>query len=196
LTEAEATRLAGLYRDVAEATTLTITRDQSGLRAGGTSLIAMSPSRFVVGNTTFEFDAKRLRVTDQYGTVETYERVDPAKPTREQLSALAGIYASDEIETSLTVALDGEALVIKRRPDATFRLTPVYADAFTAGGLGFVVFRRDTAGRVTSMSVMQDRVWDLRFARVQGSNVPTFQGSNVPGSKVRSSKVQVTRSRH
>ena len=70
-------------------------------------------------------------------------------------------YASDEAETTLTAAIDGSTLVLKRRPDAVIRLTPVYADAF-AGSIGLVMFRRE-GGRVTGLSVVQDRVWDLKF---------------------------------
>lgn len=44
------------------------------------------------------------------------------------------------------------------------KLTPVYPDAFS-GGLGFVIFRRDEGGRATALSVIEDRVSDLRFAR-------------------------------
>jgi len=62
------------------------------------------------------------------------------------------------------VALDGDTLVARQRPDTTIKLTPVYADAFRAPQLGLVVFRRDGTGRVNELSVVQDRVWDLRFA--------------------------------
>jgi hypothetical protein len=55
--------------------------------------------------------------------------------------------------------------VLKRRPDTTIALTPEYADAFEAPQLGTVIFRRDTAGRITALSVSQDRVWDLRFQK-------------------------------
>jgi hypothetical protein len=50
-----------------------------------------------------------------------------------------------------------------RRPDTRIRLTLVYKDAFNAPGLGVVIFRRDAAGRVAALSVVQDRVWDLRL---------------------------------
>jgi hypothetical protein len=55
--------------------------------------------------------------------------------------------------------------VLKQRPDTTIALTPLYADAFRAGSLGTVIFRRDAGGRVNGFSVVQDRVWDLRFQR-------------------------------
>jgi hypothetical protein len=57
--------------------------------------------------------------------------------------------------------------VIRRRPAARFPLTPVYADAFTAPGLGLVTFTRDGAGRVTGLTLGTDRVRELRFERTR-----------------------------
>jgi hypothetical protein len=51
-----------------------------------------------------------------------------------------------------------------RRPDSTIVLKPLYADAFSAGSLGTVRFIR-RAGKVAEMSVVSDRVWDLRLRR-------------------------------
>ena len=42
-----------------------------------------------------------------------------------------------------------------------------YIDAFNAGPLGTVIFRRDSTGRATELHVVQDRVWDLRFSKVK-----------------------------
>src|SRR5262249_16470955 len=114
-----------------------------------------------------------VRMTDVFGRVDAYEKVAAAKPAADQLGELAGVYVSDEAETTLTAAVDGDTLVIKRRPDTTLRLTPVYADAFAAPQLGLAIFRR-TGGSVTALSVVQDRVWDLRIAR-QPTPVKTSQ---------------------
>jgi hypothetical protein len=169
LTDAEAARLAGLYRDVARGIVTTIARDGSKLRLNnerGQELFATSATRFITaGDNTYEFDGRgALRVTDQYGTVDQLERVERASPTVDQLRALVGSYRSDEAETTFTVALDGSTLVMKQRPDRVIRLTPLYADAFS-GSVGTIVFRREASGRVNALSVIQDRVWDLRFAR-------------------------------
>jgi hypothetical protein len=91
----------------------------------------------------------------------------PAYRTERQLKPLEGDYASDEAEATLTVAVDGTGLVIKRRPDTVIKLTPLYADAFSAPPLGTVVFHREGSGPPTALSVVQDRVWDLRFMRVR-----------------------------
>ena len=91
LTDAEAGRIEGLYRNLARGTTVTIVRDQGGVRLErGPALIAMSSSRFVQArgasspstvtsaDETWEFDGRGgARLTDEFGTVDTYERVPP-----------------------------------------------------------------------------------------------------------------------
>jgi hypothetical protein len=108
---------------------------------------------------------KSLRVANANGTIEDYVRVERAKPTAQELGELVGTYSSDEAETVLDVVLSGDTLAVKRRPDTTLALRPIYKDAFSAQGLGLVRFRRDAAGAVTALSVTLDRVWDLRFER-------------------------------
>ena len=59
LTDAEAGRIEGLYRDVARGTTVTIVRDQGGVRLErGAALVAMSPVAVchASGNEKWEFD--------------------------------------------------------------------------------------------------------------------------------------------
>ena len=128
--------------------------------------VVVGSDRDVLRGRTWTFDGHGgAAATDAYGTVEAYERVEPAKPTAEQLGQLAGTYTSDEAETLFVAAVENGALVLKQRPDTTIALVPLYADAFKAGSLGTVIFRRDAGGRATAFSVVQDRVWDLRFQR-------------------------------
>jgi CubicO group peptidase (beta-lactamase class C family) len=175
LTESEAIRLAGLYRDVNRGTVTTIVRDGNRLRLNnerGSELLATSATRFVTaGDDTWVFEPSNslgrttVRVADEYGTVDTLERVERANPTTVELRPLLGTYGSDEAETKFTVAIEDGALVMKQRPDRVIKLQPLYADAFSGGSLGTIVFRRDTSGRVNALSVIQERVWDMRFAR-------------------------------
>src|SRR5947207_634416 len=187
LTAADIDRTAGLYRNVATGVPLTIARTSGGLRVErgqadgltpprGQALAATDAAHFVTGSgQRWEFDGRGGgRVTDSLGSVDVYQRVEPVRPGADQLRELAGTYASDEAETVLTVSASGESLVIKRRPDTVLKLTPVYADAFEAPQLGLVIFRRD-GGRVTGLSVSQDRVWDLRFVRENAAGRSTSQ---------------------
>jgi len=159
--------LAGLYRRSDTGEPMTFTRVGQDLRAeGGAALSARSATRYVrTSGQTYDFAADgRLSVTDEFGTVQTYARVRPAELSPKSPADYVGEYHSEEAEASMTAAVDGGALVLRRRPDAVLRLTPLYADAFRAP-IGFVRFHRDAAGKVTGFSVTQDRVWDLRFVR-------------------------------
>jgi CubicO group peptidase (beta-lactamase class C family) len=117
-----------------------------------------------VAGSTWKLAGDRLTVTDRYGVEEVFERV-PKASAGAALDSFAGRYRSDEAEAVLTVAVANGELTITRRPDAIFRLSPLYADAFRAPQLGTIIFRRDAAGRVSALSVVDDRVWNLRFVR-------------------------------
>lgn len=174
LTAEESARLAGLYRAPFPIGVIRVEADKDGLSVRGIGrLIPQTATRFVTADRrTIEFDGRGgLRGADEFGTVTQLERVEPVTPTLETLEAFTGRYVSDEAEATLDVAVDGERLVVRRRPGLVTPLTPVYADAFT-GGLGWVVFCRDAAARVVGLSLSSDRLWDLRFTR-QPDTVPT-----------------------
>jgi CubicO group peptidase (beta-lactamase class C family) len=149
LTAAQLREAAGMYRSTTTGLPVVVSTERDGPRG-----------------RTWSFDGHGgATATDPYGTIETYERVETARPTAAELGQLAGVYTSDEAETTMTAAVEHGALVLKQRPDTIITLTPLYADAFKAGSLGTVIFRRDAGGRATTFSVVQDRVWDLRFQR-------------------------------
>jgi CubicO group peptidase (beta-lactamase class C family) len=83
-------------------------------------------------------------------------------PTPEQLASYVGTYTSDEIETTLRVAVENERLVIHRRPNDVILLSPSRRPgdqgAFNSP-LGTVRFLG------SELSIHESRVWDLRFKR-------------------------------
>jgi CubicO group peptidase (beta-lactamase class C family) len=164
---------AGLYRHTTTGEPLTVTMEDGRLRVQpGGALIALASGRF--GNSSgsvtvdVEDQGRRLRVSYRNGTRAMYERTAPFTPAAAQLADYAGVFTSDEAETALTVAVEGGDLVIRRRPATTGKLTPVYADAFRSPS-GFVRFHRDASGRVTELSLVGGRVWDMRFRKQAGS---------------------------
>jgi CubicO group peptidase (beta-lactamase class C family) len=139
----------GLYRSLVTGSTMTIGGDRADLNG-----------------LKWTFDGHGGAIAaDEYGTTTAFEQVAAAKPSAHDLEAYVGAYVSDEAETELRASVEHGTLVLERRPDTTIVLKPLYADAFDAPQLGTVIFRRDAAGRVTGLSVSQDRVWDLRFTR-------------------------------
>jgi CubicO group peptidase (beta-lactamase class C family) len=178
LTAADRARLEGIYASRLDGRAVTLVSDGDGLRvASGPALFAQSATTFLTASgQSWTFDGRgHVRTSDRYDVVD-YDRVPAATPTPADLAALAGRYASDEIETAVDVVVEDATLTIKRRPDTRIALTPIYKDAFTAPEFGLVRFRRDGAGRVTALSVVQDRIWDLRFARQPPDARPTTAG--------------------
>ena len=167
---------AGMYRNTVTGASLTIVLDKAQFRleggqAAANQLFPSSDSKFTSlnGDRVFQFDSRGLlTVVAQNGTSETYEQVQPAKPTAAELQALTGTYVSDEAEVTMQVVVESADLKVTRRPDTKLTLRPLYKDAFTAPGLGLIRFRRDGQGRVVGFSIVQDRVWDLRFTRKAG----------------------------
>ena len=115
--------------------------------------------------TVIEFDGNGHAAIDEgTGAPVRLERVAAAHPTAAELAALAGDYSSDEAETTFTLRVRDGVLEATQRPDKVYSLTPLYADAFSSD-LGTIIFRRDGEGHPNEFSVVEDRVWDLRFQR-------------------------------
>jgi CubicO group peptidase (beta-lactamase class C family) len=167
LTAAEAAAATGMFRDAATGAVINMTRVDDGVQAGrGAVFAATSGTRFVTAaGDAWEVGAGgAAKSTDVYGTVIKFERVSPATPSVNDLQELTGTYVSDDAETTLSARVEDGALVLKRRPDTTIRLAPLYKDAFN-GQIGTVIFRRNSAGSVVELGVVQDRVWNMRFER-------------------------------
>ena len=155
---------AGLYRSVRDHRAISVDVQNGKLRIDGRTLSEDGP------HAEFEKDASgkpvRLRLASQVDEGNYYEKVDPWTPALSQLESMAGDYSSDEAEVTFHVALEQDRLVIHRRPDAAIPLTPTYRDGFSSS-LGSVRFMRDSSGRVTELSIGEQRVWDMRFRRVR-----------------------------
>ncbi|HJU41585.1 MAG TPA: serine hydrolase domain-containing protein [Vicinamibacterales bacterium] len=113
-------------------------------------------------------DVSVLYLGDRVKEPATRAERKPDPPTvpvaANTLQELAGRYWSDEAEVVLVAAIEKDQLVLKRRPDTTITLRPIGTDTFE-GSIGRVTFLRNGSGRVNELSIRQDRVWDLRFAR-------------------------------
>jgi CubicO group peptidase (beta-lactamase class C family) len=164
ITTAEAQAASGMFRNTVTGEAITVTATADGVRVDRAPYMSSSATRFVnQSGGAWEVRADgSAKLIDQYGSVETLERVLPVSPTAAELAELAGTYISDEAETTLVASVEGGTLVLKRRPDTVIKLTATYKDAFT-GSIGTVVFRR--GGKALELSVVQDRVWDMRFTR-------------------------------
>jgi hypothetical protein len=164
MTTIEAQAATGMFRNTVTGEAITVTPTAEGVRVDRAPYVSSSGTRFVnQSGGAWAVGADGAKLIDQYGSVETFERVSPVSPTAAELGELAGTYVSDDAETTLVASVEGGTLVLKRRPDTVIKLTATYKDAFSGGSLGTVVFRR--RGKALELSVVQDRVWDMRFTR-------------------------------
>ena len=158
---------AGVYRDVERGEPLRLTFADGALRVGAAQLVPTSSNTFAVGTARLVFESgakpRLIRVTAA-GDSAFFEPVAAFSTPAAQLSEFAGEYYSPDTESTLTAIVEEGRVILKRRPDTRIPLTPVYVDAFQSQ-LGLIRFIRDVRGRVTELSVGQDRVYDLRFAR-------------------------------
>lgn len=115
-----------------------------------------------------------MNVADMYlgsAIKDTAPAASPARPQAapftadaKDLAGYAGRYYSDDAEVSYEITVEGDDLVIKRRPDTIIRLRATKKDEFSSGA-GTVVFLRDTSGQVNEFSLRGGRVFDMRFRR-------------------------------
>jgi CubicO group peptidase (beta-lactamase class C family) len=164
----------GLYRSVRDHGTVLVELVDGALHVGrDTVLTPISANTFTAGEDgrriEFDTDASGRVSRLHYDTLpdegNVYDKVDQAHPTRSDLEAMIGEYASDEAETAFRVTLEGDKLVMLQKPDRKILLMPTYRDGFSSS-LGSVRFLRDATGGITELSIGSQRVWDIRFHRV------------------------------
>ena len=166
LPEAELASRAGMYRHGRTGDVLRLEMKEGKLVSGrGVAITPLSKSLFQAANgNKLDFSSGSLRVLTPDGDAIPFDRVTQANPTAAQLAEYEGEYTSDEAEATFRIVVEDGKLLMKGRPDASFVLAPLYADAFQADA-GFLIrfFRKE--GKVSELSFGVARVRDLRFAR-------------------------------
>jgi hypothetical protein len=171
-------KLIGLYRKLRDNTVAEIRVRDGELMLERTALTPAGPSEFTAGERRFFFEQGRFREVTPDGDI-AYERVEPVHPSAVELASLAGEYESQEIGSTVTVALKVSNLTLAIGANSPLPLRPTFRDAFMmqppggpTSGSTSILFRRDASGHVTGLSVGDDRVWDLRLTRVASSRAP------------------------
>ena len=165
-------KLTGMYRKLRDNTVVEVRVREGSLRVDALTLIPVGAGAFSGPSgpeDRFLFqDSRFTRVTPD-GDI-AYERVAPAHPSDSDLAGLAGKYESSETSSALTLAAKSGQLTLAIGWSKPVTLRPTFRDAFlmeSGAGATSIVFHRDQAGKVTGLSAGDDRVWDLRFTRVE-----------------------------
>jgi len=164
-------RFAGVWVHNTRRTPLRLAVVGSALRRGETTLTPIDANRFAdaTGQLAFSDDRNgmptRMVVISRSGDSTSYFRSQDWRPSASDLRAFTGTFASGEVHGEpFRLAIEGEQLVLRQSPTTRISLTPIYTDAFQAGGR-IIWFTRDATGRATTMFVGQQRAWAIAFQR-------------------------------
>jgi CubicO group peptidase (beta-lactamase class C family) len=146
--------------------------DMSGrmlpLKPDGTGRFAVQGYPATVSFTLTGGKATQLGFTIRSEPESLATRFEPLNPTADALSAYAGRYYSQELDATLTLAVQDGKLAFKdiRRAfvDMIGPLQPAMADAFE-GPLGFLTFKRDASGQLSGFGLSASRMKAIAFER-------------------------------
>ena len=171
-------KYVGTYREplTDAATRVELDKDGKALRISGQPVFALSPTTFTTADGARRFVLETgpagapVKMTESDGRSKPrfWEAVPAFAPKPEELAAYAGVYYSEEIDTTYTLYVEDGKLKVRYRPAQRFTLAPLYPDAFGEGG-DVMRFTRDAAGRVDGFLVYAGRVRHLRFVRLPSS---------------------------
>jgi len=160
---------AGLFVNQRTGRPLLLTVDGDSLKvAGGERVWPLTANSVAYGADTMVFEGRDAFVLKTFdGNRHRHVRTPLWFPAPEALPAFVGRYYSDEINATYRVALEGGRLTLKleARPQPAVAMGPVYQDSFNLAG-NLARFKRDSAGRVTSLHLGSSRVRDLKFRRI------------------------------
>lgn len=101
------------------------------------------------------------------GVTQTFVAVSPAATDSVALAGYIGTYYSAELDTQITVAQQGDGLVMRQRFAVEWPLASSFADAFTTRlrGVTTFVFARDADGKVTGFGAWAGGARNVVFVR-------------------------------
>ena len=106
----------------------------------------------------------------------TLERLpDTFRASREELIALRGRYANDELDVVYTLEMPADELTLRIPGRKPIVMQPIFHDGFVASYLGVLKVTRDASGAVTGFTSHTRGVREIRFAAVQAPAVDFAQ---------------------
>jgi hypothetical protein len=109
----------------------------------------------------------RMKVTHAGQTTAVCERIEVAERGPESLAEYAGIYRSDELGVHYTLAVSGEALILRREKfaDARVQFTSEDDGSTLSGDGVHLRFVRDVHHHITGLLLSAERAWNIHFVR-------------------------------
>lgn len=105
---------------------------------------------------------------DTNGDVVRHMLEDAWTPSANELSALVGVWHSEEAEATFKFVVEDGKAFLTQRPTTKLPLTPLYKDHFSIGGVNAVAWViRNREGEIVDLHVGGSRMRDMPFTRVK-----------------------------
>ncbi len=177
LSEAELKSKTGVYWNswMEESGRVTFDKDKLQISVTGlnAALIPESATRFrvveppvdVEFETAADGSPRRMILKFEGRKPIVFDAMPPADPAT-KLAEFVGRYYSDEIDSTYTIAVKDDKLVMTRKKAAAVMMQPVFRDAFsTLSILGTIRFTRDAQNRVNGFTVSAGRIRGFKFVK-------------------------------
>jgi CubicO group peptidase (beta-lactamase class C family) len=167
---ADAHALAGNYENPKTHSALQFSIAGDALQVYGMSLKSVGPDQFVLPiGPTVSFEKKNgktsVKLENNGNLMFEGNKVAELHLAESQLQAYAGVYKSTELDATYKLAVEGGSLIVHNGWNPPVKLDSLVRDEFSVGQLGTLVFHRNTAGRVTGLSVYSGRIRDVGFEK-------------------------------
>ncbi|HEY2531711.1 MAG TPA: serine hydrolase domain-containing protein [Xanthobacteraceae bacterium] len=169
-TDSEAHALQGKYENPRDHSAVKFSVAENSLQVYGMKLKPVGPNRFVTPfGPTVAFETmngkRRVKVEDGDKIMFEGNKIDELHLGERALRAYAGNYKSAELDATYKLVVDGGILTLHNGWNPPVKLDSLVPDEFTVGQLGTVVFHRDPANHISSLSVYSGRIRDVTFER-------------------------------
>jgi CubicO group peptidase (beta-lactamase class C family) len=170
-------RLAGLYIDEDDGDQVLHIHYHDGKLRGGAPTAEQSHELTEVGNSRFRYllyprtefvvneDLTMSTLIDGHLT-NNFHRVEPHKPTAEELAELSGVYDGQETRTPYEVVVDDGDLASIALKQPVRKMTALTKDLFTDGWFR-IRFIREPRGAICGLMLNSDRLRKLWFERTE-----------------------------
>jgi CubicO group peptidase (beta-lactamase class C family) len=167
LAEQELIKYVGGWKNEVTRNLNQIALSKGELNINGGVLKPIADGSFMLGERKLRFKAgspMTAEIANEDGSVTRLTMVSKWTPSPTDLADLSGNWHSEEAQSSIKIAVEGDKAFVVIRPVAKIPLTPIYPDHFSAQGY-VVWFTRDSAGKIDKMHVGTGRMRDMLFER-------------------------------
>lgn len=166
LPESDLKKFTGTYRSIRNFDVFTISVRDNKLYWNQMALTPIHRDTFYYNDLKWAYvKPGRILVKNSQDT-SLYHKVNPIDSTQRHIQPLAGTYASREADTEFTVSVKGNEVWINRKPETSYKLTPLYYDGYRGDEFELLEFKRDRKGKVTGFEISLSRAERIPFTKV------------------------------